>query len=567
MKTKIFVTVICFNIQLCSQTIPYQYGWPRSASGDWGLYNCSPTIADIDLDGILNISLTKSFATPEHYVWKANGAFQPGFPVSLPFGSLQNSGSIEISAVGNVSGDAALEVVFGDENGQLFVFTKNGKNETGTPVMLGGDNRISTPALVDLDSNGTCEIIVASFNRESPYTNAQLHVLTWTGSGFSEFPNFPISFPYASESSPCVGDLDSDGKFEIVYITGGRLADSTYSKIHALRLNGTELDGYPIDISYNTTGNTPTLYDLDFDGNLEIIVKILPLKTGINGIYAFDFRGNTLPNFPFPIRGGHPYAGVAVADVDGDGIPELAFGAGVPVDSGMIYAYKLNGSLLPGFPAMVNATWVDGAVTIADVSGDSIPDFIGPTNEGFIYAFTSSGTIVPGFPLQAENVHIVTGFNCSPTITDIDNDGDTEIFAGSLNKRVYGWDTPGKVTRDMWVTYKGNAQRTGGQLRGYRPTSITNNNLSSPSTFSISQNYPNPFNSSTSVAVELPSETDLTLSVFDATGNLVLNAYDGILSSGRHNISINAEDLSSGIYFYKVTCKFGSLYRKMILLK
>lgn len=485
-----FSFLLLTSLYVFPQTIPYQYGWPRQASDDFGLYNNSPTVADLDGDGSLDISVMEPIVAsgnqPKLTVWKMNGAYLPGFPQNIPFGSLQSSGSNEISAAGDVTGDGKPELVFGDENGQIYIFQYNGTHAPGSPFPVGATKETTTPALVDLDGDSICEIIITSFERNSPYGNAQLHVLKFNGTGFSYLPGFPYDFGYGSDGSPVVGDLDGDGLYEIIFTSNGLLSDSTISKIHVLRKDGTVFPGFPFEVSYSTLGSTPALYDLNRDGRLEIVIRIKPDRTNINGIYAIDYQGNIMPGFPFPIDYGHPYANVAIADMNGDSIPEIAYGNVVPVDSGKVYVWDLQGNILPGFPQKIWSTWVDGSVAIGDVSGDGLGDVIVPTSKGFIYAFKYDGSIVPGFPVQAENVHVVIGFETSPTLVDIDNDGDIEIFAGSLNKRVYGYDTPGIAGGDIWSTYKGNAQRTGGMLKGFIPvpvelvaftSSVTGNNV------------------------------------------------------------------------------------------
>lgn len=553
---------------IMAQNIPYQYGWPRSASSDWGLYSNSPTVGDFDGDSVMNVSVTKSFATPELFVWKANGAYQVGFPASLAPGSLQNSGSIEISAAGDVDGDGKMELVLGDENGMLFVYKTNGQQITGSPYFLGSQHESTTPALADMDGDGKAEIIITSYHRESPYTGAMLHVLKYNGTQFEYLTGFPLNLGYGGDSAPVVGDLNNDGFNEIVCIAGGRLADSTIAAIHVVDKTGRPLDGWPMKLTYSTPGATPSLYDLDFDGDLEIIIKLSLPAPDFNGIYAFHHDGARVVNFPIPVYSGHYFANVAIGDMTGDSIPELAYGTVTAVDSGLVWAWNLQGTLLPGFPQKIFATWVDGSVAIADVSGDGKGDVIAPTSKGYIYAFNDSGQVVPGFPLVAENVHVVIGFETSPTVADIDGDGDTEIFAGSLNRRVYGWDTPGIYNKDkVWSTYKGNAQRTGGQLTGYRPPVVGIKEDSRPLTFGITGNYPNPFNPVTTLHYSLPRTAGITISMYDILGNEVSVIYSGEKPAGEHKIEINGNKLSSGIYMVRLQSENLSALHKIVLLK
>jgi len=558
--------VIIVTADGISQTIPYQYGWPRQASSDWGLYANSPTIEDIDKDGYPDISVTKSFATPELFVWKRNGAYVGGLPIIIPPGSLQNSGSIEITAAGDVDGDTYPELVFGDENGQLFVVKGNGQMVTGTPIMLGGTKETTTTALVDLDGDSILEIILTSYERESPNNNGQLHVFKWTGTGFSDFNNFPVSFTYGSDAAPVVGDLNDDGIMEIVYVESGRQSDSTMAKLQAIDATGKPVTGFPIDIAYTSIGSTPALYDLDKDGKLEVLIRIKPVSTNINGIYAYNHEGQLLPNFPFPIESGHPFAGPAIADMDGDGEVEIAFGSVLAVDSGKVFAWKLSGELLPNFPAKVWATWVDGAVALADVDGDTLPDAIAPTNDGLIYAFNYKGQLCNGFPLAAEDIYVVKGFESSPSAGDVDKDGDVEIFAGSLNKRVYGWDTPGIISNNIWSTFKGNAQRTGGQIRGYHPSGIDKGEISVKS-FNVLENYPNPFNPVTKIRYRVDEPGIVQLKIYDPIGKEIVTLVDEMRDSGEYEIPFYTENNSSGVYIAQLIHGKKVYTTKMILIK
>jgi hypothetical protein len=65
-------------------------------------------------------------------------------------------------------------------------------------------------------------------------------------------------------------------------------------------------------------------------------------------------------------------------------------------------------------------------------------------------------------------------------------------------------------------------------------------------------NYPNPFNNSTAIKLRLPQESNVTLRVFNVVGVKVFEMTENGLQSGTHEFSIDASDLSSGIYLYRV---------------
>jgi hypothetical protein len=72
-----------------------------------------------------------------------------------------------------------------------------------------------------------------------------------------------------------------------------------------------------------------------------------------------------------------------------------------------------------------------------------------------------------------------------------------------------------------------------------------------PGTFALHQNYPNPFNPSTTIGYEVPSNSKVTLKVYDVLGRLVETLVDRVQDAGRYTITFDGNNLASGIYFYR----------------
>ncbi len=89
--------------------------------------------------------------------------------------------------------------------------------------------------------------------------------------------------------------------------------------------------------------------------------------------------------------------------------------------------------------------------------------------------------------------------------------------------------------------------------------------------FELSQNYPNPFNPSTVIRYQLSSNSHVRLVVFNASGQMVSTLVDREQHSGSHKAVFNSRDLSSGVYFYRLTANGNSgrfeKIRKMILMR
>ena len=96
-------------------------------------------------------------------------------------------------------------------------------------------------------------------------------------------------------------------------------------------------------------------------------------------------------------------------------------------------------------------------------------------------------------------------------------------------------------------------------------------NFTSPSTFAVKQNYPNPFNPSTTIDFSLPESGNVTLTIYNITGQEVAKLVNGVQNAGSHKVVWNASNLSSGIYFYRLNFdgsnKKYSDIKSMVLLK
>ncbi|MCB9368940.1 MAG: T9SS type A sorting domain-containing protein [Calditrichaeota bacterium] len=86
--------------------------------------------------------------------------------------------------------------------------------------------------------------------------------------------------------------------------------------------------------------------------------------------------------------------------------------------------------------------------------------------------------------------------------------------------------------------------------------------------YALHQNYPNPFNPSTNLVYDVVAENHVDLTVYNAMGQEVATLVNGTVGAGRHTVSFDASNLTSGLYFY--TVKIGNEFtatKKMLLVK
>ncbi len=99
-------------------------------------------------------------------------------------------------------------------------------------------------------------------------------------------------------------------------------------------------------------------------------------------------------------------------------------------------------------------------------------------------------------------------------------------------------------------------------------TNVKQQNLSTvPNKFTLEQNYPNPFNPSTTIEFSLSEKNFTKLDVYNVIGEHVKSIVNQELDKGEHEITFNATNLPSGIYFYKLEQGTNTTLKKMILLK
>jgi hypothetical protein len=85
--------------------------------------------------------------------------------------------------------------------------------------------------------------------------------------------------------------------------------------------------------------------------------------------------------------------------------------------------------------------------------------------------------------------------------------------------------------------------------------------------FELAQNYPNPFNPSTEISFSLMKSEKVKLAVYNLLGKEVAVLVNGMRNAGPQTVTFNAQNLSSGVYFYKLEAGSQVLSKKMMLLK
>jgi len=266
----------------------------------------------------------------------------------------------------------------------------------------------------DLDGDGYQEIITSSTDRK---------IYAWDYQG-ALMPGFPSDLEHVPQEAPSVGDLDGDGDLEIVQCTHSDTFPSG-GDLSAIDHEGNPLPGFPVTFNGYWFTNSPTLVDLDDDGDLEILATEGGWRSG--RLHVVEHDGTAWGgNWPFRFSG-WPECTPGVADVDNDGRLEIACVAG----DRAFYLLDRTGVCLPGWPRHFTNCYASyEAPAFADLDGDGDLEILiglgGGSDEG-CYVFNHDGTDFPGWPKM-----VGTTTYCQPTVTDLEGDGELDILFGRM---------------------------------------------------------------------------------------------------------------------------------------
>lgn len=255
----------------------------------------------------------------------------------------------------------------------------------------------------------------------------------------SSVPGWPVQLGYYIWSSPACGDIDGDGFLEIVACSRNNTSGNE-GELYAYELNGSAVNGFPVTMAGGGTMNA-SLADIDNDEDLEIFVNVRNHPDGWT--YVFDGDGTVFEGWPQQLNT-FPGSGISVADITGDDIPEVI---GLSYES--LYAFDTAGNILDGFPVSEDGyNYSYSQPIIADIDDDGMREIIygGCADGGAVFAVNSDGSYVDGWPQTVEY-----WIFANPALADLDDDGDLEIVIGdqvsSSNPvdHIYAWHTDGSA--------------------------------------------------------------------------------------------------------------------------
>ena len=462
----------------------------------------SPVVADLDGDGRDEIILATADGMLRILKWERSGLREQRLYLDPgpSLGSTKIDGRTDPSVnpretvirepvVADLFGRGEMTIVAASREGKVYAFNARGDRLKGFPVSVRSESSraaspvpmlengiLSKPVLADLDGKRGQEIVVTALDGT---------VYAWRGDG-KPLAGFPVAVEDKRTgrrsklvSTPVVGDLDGDGRPEIVF--GGNGVRQGLAAAYAIHANGNLHSGGPFlagwdpvevpllrDVLLPTLATgvqmTPALVDVNRDGDMEVILYGV---TG-SGIFLLDHRPGGAPavlakyslmpgtdsefqGTSFLASPGSPI----VTDTNSDGEMELyapllplrmltmRTSPGIPLDvPPVLGGWNIRPSavgatsvpMIPSYPRRMEDLTVLGAPIAADVDADGSKEILLGSGGYLLHAFRTAGGEAEGFP------KFTGGWVFSaPSVGDLDGDGRQELVSVTREGFLFVW--------------------------------------------------------------------------------------------------------------------------------
>ena len=482
-----------------------------------------PITGDFNGDGITDLAVNyHSFPVRE------------GIGIHIYFGS---SGSIDNTA------DRVLDynaLIPGEDNYDGFPFLEN---------------------IGDLNGDGIDDLIFSTPRKDLP--SSKSYVL-YGGSDMSS--TWDLEIPYWGSDFENTGDFNGDGVDDIAisnWYYGIRPIDYDFLANNA--------EG---KINFYSTFNAGEGEEFDTTAFFELShPEVDDTEEQIGGTGYFissgDFNGDGVPEllvqFGFHVT---PYPSTALEQVylysggtEPDSIPDASFK--VPYSNFRNHVYSgLNSDEM----YLKSVFHADG---IKDINGDGKDEIL---IQPFLNDYKTTSTM-----LHLGNENLKDIFEEEPYVFYAPNQftgmgtgdiGRPEVFDTPHFSPVYG-DFSGDGVNSFLFYQNGLAEYVSAPVYKYNlfTVPLSTENTETPSGFVLDQNYPNPFNPRTNISYSLGRTSEVKLEIFNVLGQKVQTLVDERKNPGTYRVTFDARNLSSGMYFYKLSTSGFTQTKKMVLIK
>jgi hypothetical protein len=329
-------------------------------------------MADFDNDGKPDLAVSNNLAATVSILRNTSNASIVSFAPKIDFTTVENPG---VLTVGDVDADGKPDLVISNvlDTNYTVSILRNTSNVGSISFAAKVDVIVAVypygVAIGDIDGDGKPDITVCShvFNSISTILNtSSVGVISFAGPVSFAAGNIPVSI--------CINDLDGDGKLDVV-ISNSHSNSNIVSILRNESSIGTVNFSSQIDYLAGNTATTAAVGDLDGDGKPDIVTA----NYGSSSVSVFqNISTPGIINFAAKadfITNNYPYS-VSIADITGDGKPDLA----VASELNNTVSLLRNTSNIGAFSFATKVDFATGlsptSIAIGDLDGDSIPEIV-----------------------------------------------------------------------------------------------------------------------------------------------------------------------------------------------
>jgi hypothetical protein len=442
------------------------------------------------------------------------------FQTSDPAPTIDKDGHLIITTL-NINGTAIMESTFSTNNGTTW----------SAPVII-------SPPNVDKNFSASDDVPASTFYGRS-YTVWSNFALNGTPITISYTTNGGTSWSAPSQINTPPGGHGSQG---------ADIAIGTNGQVYVCWAQNLPLEDY-LGFAVSTNGgvawtNTPNAFDMN----------------GIraNTFNGWNFRVNSFPRIAVDRstspRNGWIYVvasqvNLAPAGTDCDVVLHRSTDGGATWSAGIRVNHDaMNNGKVQFFPAICvdNA----GGVDICYYDNRNYPS-VGDSCETYFSRSTDGGTTWDADVAASDHRWRVQG----------------EPGAGSYGGDYIGISNTGNKIYPFWFDIKTGSMQAWTCAIDYTPLAVNNNTNETPKNYSLGQNYPNPFNPSTNIKFDVPKAGHVRLAVYDMLGSQVELLVNNQMQAGSYSTDFHANNLASGVYFYRIESGNFVQTKKMMLTK
>ncbi len=455
---------------------------------------------------------------------------------SYSAGSIGSAGDYShqkaLAVASDLNRDGHNDVVIGTGGGNEHVYAINGRTGgmlwtfgTDHPDSFGLGDITAVDVQRDFNGDGIPDVVAAAAATQSGGVGGRRSMYLFNGETGSILWQSPLlGFTHGVAS---VQDLNSDNVPDAV----GTVGEPSYKMVAFNGANGVPLWEFPVP---SASGGAKEVMEYPVQGQTSDII----LGAFWGPVYRID--GVTGTQMWTHVTGGVGGGGVMqmarLKDVTGDGVDEVLIAL---LGNGAQCLDGATGTVVWALPTDNTM----GITALPDLNNDGVDDVgIAVQQQGALVVKGQNGQQLTLFPTGSNQAREIG------TVPDMDNNDSWEIiFGGRL----------------------GNVGLISGGLDA--ATGVVEDEPL-PDEFGLGQNYPNPFNPSTTIEIQLPHQSDFTLTIFDMLGRRIKTYSYEHVSAGTHSVVwYGSTDegmlVSSGVYFYTMRAGEFMSTRKLLLLR